>query len=97
MQGTFYDNKILHISEVEVRETKMMGDTPLIIVGFQTQQVDCVRDRLGEITEGGKDTIHTVHYLWEMQLKEAEEGAEGSHIGTWKLRDMQQVGIRALI
>lgn len=97
MQGTFYDNKILHISEVEVRETKMMGDTPLIIVGFQTQQVYCVRDRLGEITEGGKDTIHTVHYLWAMQLTEPEEGAEGSHIATWKLRDMQQVGIRALI
>ncbi|KAL4556112.1 hypothetical protein LXL04_038753 [Taraxacum kok-saghyz] len=96
-QGTFYDNKILHISEVDVRETKMMGDTPLIIVGFQTQQVYCVRDRLGEITEGGKDTIHTVHYLWAMQLVEAEEGAEGGHMPIWKLRDMQQVGIRALI
>lgn len=77
--------QILHISEVDVRETKMMGDSPLIIVGvstfssvkknrkikknkvlyyvlswltwvvqFQTQQVYCVRDRLGEITEGGK-------------------------------------------
>ncbi|KAJ9561388.1 hypothetical protein OSB04_006548 [Centaurea solstitialis] len=97
MQGTFYDNKILHISEVEVRETKMMGDSPLIIVGFQTQQVYCVRDRLGEITEGGKDTIHTVHYLWAMQLAEAEEGAEEAHMPMWKLRDMQQVGIRALI
>ncbi|KAI3752713.1 hypothetical protein L2E82_24749 [Cichorium intybus] len=97
MQGTFYDNKILHISEVDVRETKMMGDSPLIIVGFQTQQVYCVRDRLGEITEGGKDTIHTVHYLWAMQLAEAEEGAEGGHMPIWKLRDMQQVGIRALI
>ncbi|KAL7593340.1 hypothetical protein Lser_V15G34126 [Lactuca serriola] len=96
-QGTFYDNKILHISEVDVRETKMMGDTPLIIVGFQTQQVYCVRDRLGEITEGGKDTIHTVHYLWAMQLVEAEEGDEGGHMPIWKLRDMQQVGIRALI
>ncbi|KAK1440354.1 hypothetical protein QVD17_06179 [Tagetes erecta] len=93
-QGTFYDNKILHISEVDVRETKMMGDTPLIIVGFQTQQVYCVRDRLGEITEGGTDTIHTVHYLWAMQLVEAEEG---SYMPVWKLRDMQQVGIRALI
>lgn len=97
MQGTFYDNKILHISEVDVRETKMMGDSPLIIVGFQTQQVYCVRDRLGEITEGGKDTIHTVHYLWAMQLAEAEEGAEEAHMPMWKLRDMQQVGIRALI
>ncbi|MFS7985964.1 putative Tim44-like domain, NTF2-like domain superfamily protein [Helianthus anomalus] len=94
MQGTFYDNKILHISEVDVRETKMMGDSPIIIVGFHTQQVYCVRDRLGEITDGGKDTIHTVHYLWAMQLTEAEEG---SHMPVWKLRDMQQVGIRALI
>ncbi|KAK9069604.1 hypothetical protein SSX86_011508 [Deinandra increscens subsp. villosa] len=92
-QGTFYDDKILHISEVDVRETKMLGDSPCIIVGFQTQQVYCVRDRLGEITEGGKDTIHTVHYLWAMQLAEAE----GSHMPIWKLRDMQQVGIRALI
>ncbi|KAK9070666.1 hypothetical protein SSX86_011068 [Deinandra increscens subsp. villosa] len=97
MQGTFYDNKILHISEVDVRETKLMGDSPLIIVGFQTQQVYCIRDRLGEITEGGKDTIHTVHYLWAMQLAEAEEGAEVAHMPIWKLRDMQQVGIRALI
>ncbi|KAL8208924.1 hypothetical protein R6Q57_008336 [Mikania cordata] len=97
MQGTFYDNKILHISEVDVRETKMMGDTPLIIVGFQTQQVYCVRDRLGEIIEGGKDMIHTVHYLWAMQLAEAKEGAKGAHMPIWKLRDMQQVGIRALI
>ncbi|KAJ0895049.1 putative Tim44-like domain, NTF2-like domain superfamily protein [Helianthus annuus] len=39
MQGTFYDNKILHISEVDIRETKMMGDNPLIIVGFHTKQV----------------------------------------------------------
>ncbi|GKA98488.1 mitochondrial import inner membrane translocase subunit TIM44-2 [Tanacetum coccineum] len=44
MQGTFYDNKILHISEVEVSEIKMMGDTPLIIAEFQTQQVSNSRN-----------------------------------------------------
>ncbi|XP_021894468.1 mitochondrial import inner membrane translocase subunit TIM44-2, partial [Carica papaya] len=65
--GIFFDNKILHISEVEVRETKMMGTSPIIIVGFQTQQIYCVRDRNGAITEGGKDTIHTVYYAWAMQ------------------------------
>nr|XP_043620696.1 mitochondrial import inner membrane translocase subunit TIM44-2-like [Erigeron canadensis] len=95
--GTFYDNKILHISDVDIRETKMMGDSPLIIVGFNTQQVFCVRDKLGEITDGGQDTIHHVFYLWAMQLVEAEEGAEIPHMPMWKLRDMQQVGIRALI
>lgn len=28
--------QILHISEVEHRETKMMGDSPIIIVGVGT-------------------------------------------------------------
>ncbi|KAK4437568.1 protein high chlorophyll fluorescence phenotype, chloroplastic [Sesamum alatum] len=76
-QGIFFDNKILHISEVEVRETKMMGETPIIIVAFQTQQVYCVRDRLGSITEGGQDTIHTVYYAWAMQQLDPEEVGEG--------------------
>ncbi|KAG6785796.1 hypothetical protein POTOM_007380 [Populus tomentosa] len=53
--GIFFDNKILHITDVEVRETKMMGTSPIIIVVFQTQQVHCIRDRHGAITEGGQN------------------------------------------
>ncbi|KAK6129426.1 hypothetical protein DH2020_036828 [Rehmannia glutinosa] len=88
---------ILHISDVEVRETKMMGDTPIIIVAFQTQQVYCIRDRLGSITEGGQDTIHTVYYAWAMQQLDQEELGEGAPYSIWKLREMQQLGVRALI
>ncbi|KAA8543369.1 hypothetical protein F0562_021136 [Nyssa sinensis] len=96
-QGIFFDNKILHISEVEVRETKMMGDTPIIIVAFQTQQVYCVRDRLGSIKEGGKDTIHTVYYAWAMQQTDVAELGEGALYPIWRLREMQQLGVQALI
>ncbi|XP_059626018.1 mitochondrial import inner membrane translocase subunit TIM44-2-like [Cornus florida] len=96
-QGIFFDNKILHISEAEVRETKMMGDTPIIIVVFQTQQVYCVRDRQGSVTDGSKDTIHTVYYAWAMQQISAEELGEGAVYPVWKLREMQQLGIQALI
>ncbi|KAL7198577.1 hypothetical protein ACSBR2_020963 [Camellia fascicularis] len=96
-QGIFFDNKILHISEVEARETKMMGDTPIIIVAFQTQQVYCVRDRHGAVTEGGKDTIHTVYYAWAMQQVDVEELGEGALFPIWRLREMQQLGVRALI
>ncbi|KAL6968203.1 hypothetical protein U1Q18_034004 [Sarracenia purpurea var. burkii] len=95
--GIFFENKILHISDVEVRETKMMGDTPIIIVMFQTQQVYCVRDRLGAITEGGKDTIHTVYYAWAMQQVGVEELGEGALFPIWRLREMQQLGVHALI
>ncbi|XP_010262322.1 PREDICTED: mitochondrial import inner membrane translocase subunit TIM44-2 [Nelumbo nucifera] len=96
-QGIFFDNKILHISEVEVRETKLMGTSPIIIIAFQTQQVYCVRDRHGSITEGGKDTIHTVYYAWAMQLVDAEELGEGAFYPIWRLREMQQLGVQALI
>ncbi|WOK96701.1 mitochondrial import inner membrane translocase subunit TIM44-2 [Canna indica] len=96
-QGMFFDNKILHISEVEVRETKMMGSSPIIIVAFQTQQIYCVRDRQGSITAGGKDTIQTVLYAWAMQQIDAEELGEGAYYPQWKLREMQQLGFAALI
>ncbi|KAJ0989814.1 hypothetical protein J5N97_008170 [Dioscorea zingiberensis] len=96
-QGMFIDNKILHISEVDVRETKMMGSTPVIIVGFQTQQIYCVRDREGSITAGGKDTIHTIYYAWAMQQMDSEELGEGDFYPGWRLREMQQLGFQALI
>lgn len=83
--------QILHISDVEVRETKLIGDSPIIIVmvgifyvflndkcckqadslivttvprtllQFRTQQVYCVRDKNGAITEGSQVelNIHT--------------------------------------
>ncbi|GAB4841722.1 hypothetical protein Ancab_022444 [Ancistrocladus abbreviatus] len=96
-QGVFFDNKILHVSDIDVRETKMMGSTPIIILAFQTQQVYCVRDRNGNVTEGGKDTIHTVYYAWAMQQMEADETGEGGIYSMWRLREMQQLGVQALI
>ncbi|KAK9110079.1 hypothetical protein Sjap_018139 [Stephania japonica] len=96
-QGLFLDNKILHISELEIKETKLMGSTPIIIVVFQTQQIHCIRDRQGSITEGGKDTIHTVYYAWAMQQMDVEELGEGAIYPVWRLREMQQLGIQALI
>lgn len=96
-KGMFMDSKILHISEADVRETKMMGSTPIIILMFQTQQVHCVRDSDGNIAEGGKDTIHTVYYAWAMQQLQPDELKEDGIYSMWRLREMQQLGIQALI
>ncbi|XP_047258782.1 mitochondrial import inner membrane translocase subunit TIM44-2 isoform X3 [Capsicum annuum] len=83
-EGIVFDNKILHISDMEVQEKKMMEGGPIIIL----RQVHCIRDKLGSIIEGGKDTIHTVHYAWAMQLGDDS---------IWRLREMQQFGVVALI
>ncbi|CAL1384177.1 unnamed protein product [Linum trigynum] len=95
--GIFFDNRLLHVSEVEVRETKIIGTAPIIIVTFQTQQIHCMRDRNGKITEGGQDTIHTVYYGWAMQQVEPQELGEGAIYPVWRLREMQQLGVQALI
>ncbi|CAI0554474.1 unnamed protein product [Linum tenue] len=87
--GIFFDNRLLHVSEVEVRETKMMGTSPIIIVAFQTQQIHCIRDR--------NDTIHTVYYAWAMQQVEPQELGEGAIYPIWRLREMHQLGVQALI
>ncbi|KAF0928472.1 hypothetical protein E2562_004116 [Oryza meyeriana var. granulata] len=97
-QGIFFDHRILHISDADVRETKIMGSAPIIIVEFQTQQIYCVRDREGQVTEGGQDTIQTVFYGWAMQLMDSDEvPEEESYYPVWRLREIQQVGIKALI
>ncbi|KAL6657559.1 hypothetical protein ACP70R_005339 [Stipagrostis hirtigluma subsp. patula] len=96
-QGIFFDHKILHISDADILETKMLGSSPVIIVRFQTQQIYCVRDREGQVTEGGQDTIQTVHYGWAMQLMESDEVPEESYYPVWRLREIQQVGVKALI
>ncbi|KAE8684590.1 Mitochondrial import inner membrane translocase subunit TIM44-1 [Hibiscus syriacus] len=93
----FMECSMLCYTTFKVRETKMMGTSPIIIVAFQTQQIHCIRDREGKITEGGKDTIHTVYYAWAMQQVDVEELGEGALYPIWKLREMQNIGIQALI
>ncbi|KAL8089148.1 mitochondrial import inner membrane translocase subunit TIM44-2 [Apium graveolens] len=96
-QNIVVDNKILHVSDVDVRETKMMGETPVIIVQFQTQEVYCIRDKVGSVAEGGQDMILTVQYGWAMQRMDDEEIEGGSPFPIWKLREMQKSGFQALI
>ncbi|CAL9223754.1 unnamed protein product [Arabidopsis halleri] len=95
--GFFFDNKLLHISEVRVSVTKMMGDSPIIIAKFQTQEIYCVRDKNGEIQEGGQDTIHTVYHEWAMQQVETTELGEDAIYPIWRLREMRRNGVQALI
>ncbi|KAI3874457.1 hypothetical protein MKX03_004787 [Papaver bracteatum] len=64
---------------------------------FQTQQIYCVMDKEGSITEGEKDTIQTVFYQWAMQQVDVEGLEEGALYLIWRLRETQQLGMKALI
>ena len=51
-EGAVMDSQILDVSELEGVEVKLMGpEEPIVIFQFSIQQINCVRDKYGNITE----------------------------------------------
>lgn len=62
--GYYLDSKILDIENVELAMGKVMEQGPVLIVTFQTQQIMCVRDSKGTVTEGSPEKVMRVNYVW---------------------------------
>ena len=95
----FVDPRILHLSELELVEVRLMEGEPWVVLQFSCQQINCVRNKRGEIVDGAEDDIQAVHYLWAMQLSPkdfvADDGREYS-AQTWQLREMVLRGMMAV-
>ncbi|CAI5524341.1 unnamed protein product [Closterium sp. Naga37s-1] len=96
-QGLHAHHRILHHADVEVREVKLVGNDPVIILHFTSQQIFCLMDKQGKVHEGGKDNIMTMFHAWAMQQASLEDLAEDPNEPKWRLREMQQMGMQALI
>lgn len=70
-EGIVMDTNILFISDVELTAGRLLEDSPVLIVTFSTQQINCLRDRAGSIVEGKDDEIRAVYYAWAF-VREAE-------------------------
>jgi import inner membrane translocase subunit TIM44 len=58
---------------VELRACKIMENSaPLFIYGFETQQINCLRNDKNDVVDGAVDDIRSVHYLMVV-TKAAEE------------------------
>lgn len=62
--GYYMDSKILDIENVDLAMGKVMEQGPVLIITFQTQQIMCVRDRIGAVVEGDAEKIMRVNYVW---------------------------------
>ena len=95
----FVDPRILHLSELELVEVRIMEGEPLVVCQFSCQQINCVRDKDGVVMDGAEDDIQAVHYLWAMQLSPkdfvAPDGREYT-AQTWQLREMVLRGMMAV-
>lgn len=70
-EGIVMDKNILDVSDVELTAGKVLEDSPVLIVSFNTQQINCLRDRAGSVVEGSEDDIRAVYYAWAF-VKEVE-------------------------
>lgn len=83
-EGIMMDTNILDVDDVELTAGKMMGESPVLIVTFTTQQINCLRNGGGEIIEGREDDIRAVYYAWafvqDMEYED-EESVKGNEEG----------------
>ena len=98
--GHVVDARLLHVSELELVEIRVLDNSPTVVLQFACQQVNCVRDaKTKEIIEGANDDIQSVHYLWAMQLSDAEFQTEDGRTfskPTWQLREMVLRGMMSI-
>lgn len=67
-EGLVMDPNILSIDHVDVIEaTAEDKQAPIILVRFQAQQINCIRNREGEIVDGAEDEVLAYYYIFAFQ------------------------------
>eukprot|EP00172_Hildenbrandia_rubra_P001638 Plantae.Rhodophyta-Hildenbrandia_rubra.ctg22095.p1 GENE.Plantae.Rhodophyta-Hildenbrandia_rubra.ctg22095~~Plantae.Rhodophyta-Hildenbrandia_rubra.ctg22095.p1 ORF type:complete len:412 (-),score=84.96 Plantae.Rhodophyta-Hildenbrandia_rubra.ctg22095:1587-2798(-) len=83
--GIVMDTNILDIDDVELTAARFLEDSPVLIVSFSTQQINCLRNTEGVVIEGAEDDIRAVYYIWAfIREPELEEGS------SWANEDEEQ-------
>ncbi|KAK3238029.1 hypothetical protein CYMTET_51929 [Cymbomonas tetramitiformis] len=94
--GLTVDNQILDTSAVELVEVFLQNENPMILLRCSCQQVNCVRDKFGNVTEGAVDDIQSVAYAWVLEQDGAETASPGAP-PKWIVREMQVQGMQAIV
>ncbi|CAI5743179.1 unnamed protein product [Peronospora destructor] len=73
-EGLVMDPHVLSIDNVEVIEaTAEDKQAPIVLMRFQAQQINCIRNREGEIVEGSEDEVLAHYYIFAFQRDYDEE------------------------
>ncbi|KAG1693382.1 hypothetical protein DVH05_023468 [Phytophthora capsici] len=84
-EGLVMDPHVLSIDNVEVIEaTAEDKQAPIILMRFQAQQINCIRNREGEVVEGSEDEVLAYYYIFAFQRDYDEE----QETLRWKIVDL---------
>lgn len=79
VQGLTADSTILDVSDVELVDLKFVESNPVVVVQFNCQQINCARDKFGNIVEGSPQHVQRVYYYWALQQGDAGLSSVDNH------------------
>lgn len=86
--GTIFDPNILDIEEKNVIIRLLEGTGPIILVVYMVQQINCIRNKKGEVIEGGESDVRAKFYSMAFQQQYVEE----TGVVRWKVVDYEFAG-----
>ena len=82
--GHRFDSRVLDITNVDLALGKMMDQGPVLVVTFQTQQVEVIRNAKGDVVEGDPDKIIRMNYVWVLCRDQNELDSRAA----WRVLEM---------
>ena len=88
-EGLYVNPTVLDIQNVEViAATAEDKQAPLIVLQFTAQQINCIKNREGDIVEGAEDDVRATFYALAFQRDYDEEQG----LLRWKIVEMAMLG-----
>lgn len=88
-EGLVASPDVLAIRNVEVIAAKAEDkQAPLLVLQFMAQQINCIKNREGEIVEGAEDEVRAVFYALAFQRDYDDEAG----VLQWKIVEMAMLG-----
>jgi len=82
--GYWFDSRVLDVEGIDLAMGKMMDQGPVLVITFSSQQILCVRNAKGEVTEGDPEKVMRVQYVWVL----CRDQTELDPAAAWRLLEL---------
>ncbi|TPP57680.1 Mitochondrial import inner membrane translocase subunit TIM44 [Fasciola gigantica] len=83
-QGLISESRVLDVHNVDIQMGKMMEQGPVLVITFQAQQINCIRDKTGTVREGDPHKVLRVTHVWAL----CRDQSEFHPWAAWRLLDI---------
>ncbi|KAF7255476.1 hypothetical protein EG68_07322 [Paragonimus skrjabini miyazakii] len=82
--GLISESRVLDVHNVDIQMGKMMEQGPVLVISFQAQQINCIRDKHGSVREGDPHKVLRVTHVWAL----CRDQSEFHPWAAWRLLDI---------